>query len=53
LQRGVVQAELVGGPDAAAAYDYFAGRYGDVVAVGWLGPSAGVIRPSLAQLRSR
>jgi hypothetical protein len=38
-ERGVVEIDLVGGPDAAAAEDYFAGRYGDVVAVRWLGPS--------------
>jgi hypothetical protein len=38
-QRGVVEVELVGGRDAAAAVQYFTGRYGDAVAVEWLGPS--------------
>jgi hypothetical protein len=38
-QHGVVRAHVVGGLDAAAAEEYFAGRYGDAVAVEWLGPS--------------
>jgi hypothetical protein len=38
-ERGVVDVELVGGSDAAAAEDYFAAQYGDTVAVRWLGPS--------------
>jgi hypothetical protein len=38
-QRGVVDVGLVGGRDAAPATEYFAGRYGDAVAVEWLGPS--------------
>jgi hypothetical protein len=38
-QRGVVHVALVGGRDAAVAMGYFAGRYGDAVAVEWLGPS--------------
>src|SRR4051812_7411845 len=36
-RRGAVEAEVVGGPDAAAAEQYFAGRYGDAVRVRWLG----------------
>ena len=39
LQRGAVRVELVGGRGAAAARDYFAERYGDAVAVEWIGPS--------------
>lgn len=38
-ERGVVDMELVGGSDAAAAENYFAEQYGDTVAVRWLGPS--------------
>lgn len=38
-ERGVVDVDLVGGSDAAAAESYFAARYGDAVAVRWLGPS--------------
>jgi hypothetical protein len=38
-QRGVVDVRLVGGRDAAPARDYLARRYGDAVAVEWLGPS--------------
>jgi hypothetical protein len=38
-RRGVVRVAVVGGPDAALARTYFAGRYGDAVAVEWLGPS--------------
>jgi hypothetical protein len=38
-QRGVVDVDLVGGAAAAAAESYFAARYGDAVAVRWLGPS--------------
>jgi hypothetical protein len=38
-RRGVVQVDLVGGPDAAAAAEYMAERYGDVVAIQWRGPS--------------
>jgi hypothetical protein len=38
-ERGVVQIDLVGGSGAAAAEEYFAGRYGDAVAVRWLGPT--------------
>jgi hypothetical protein len=37
-QHGVVRVELVG-HDAAEAQHYFAGRYGDAVAVEWCGPS--------------
>jgi hypothetical protein len=37
--RGVVDVDLVGGSDAAAAESYFASQYGDAVAVRWLGPS--------------
>jgi hypothetical protein len=38
-QRGVVHVELVGGRNAASARDHLARRYGDAVAVEWLGPS--------------
>ena len=38
-QRGVVQVHVVGGRDAGSARDYFAGRYGEAVAVEWRGPS--------------
>jgi hypothetical protein len=38
-ERGVVDMDLVGGSDAAAAENYFAAQYGDTVAVRWLGPS--------------
>jgi hypothetical protein len=38
-ERGVVEMELYGGNDARSAEDYFAGRYGAVVAVRWVGPS--------------
>jgi hypothetical protein len=38
-QRGVVHVELVASRGAVSAGEYFAGRYGDAVAVEWLGPS--------------
>jgi hypothetical protein len=37
--RGVVRTTVVGGRDAVAAERYLAGRYGEAVAVEWLGPS--------------
>ena len=36
--RGVVEVEIIGGSDEAAAREYLAARYGDAVAVEWLGP---------------
>jgi hypothetical protein len=36
--RGVVTVQLIGGSDKAAASESFARRYGDAVAVEWLGP---------------
>jgi len=40
MPGGAVIIELVGRPGAAAAEEYFAGRYGDAVVVCWRGPSA-------------
>jgi hypothetical protein len=36
--RGAVTVQLIGGADEAAAGDFLSRRYGDAVAVAWLGP---------------
>src|SRR4051794_26500419 len=36
--RGMAEVEIIGGSNEAAARDYLAARYGDAVAVEWLGP---------------
>jgi hypothetical protein len=38
-ELGVVEVHVAGGPDERAAAEFFAARYGDAVAVRWLGPS--------------
>ena len=39
-QRGVVDVQVIGGRDAAAAEQELAARYGEAAAVEWLGPSS-------------